>query len=70
MTKFEKFYYKKIVNRLYINEKDLKKISKKNHIIGLHSHSHPTKIANLSYNKQKDEFKTNKKILTKKSKQK
>ena len=43
----------------------ISKLSKAGHIIGLHSHSHPTKITNLSYKEQKLEFLKNKKILIK-----
>ncbi len=63
LMKLKKFNYKKIIKKLYINKKNLKEMSKKNHIIGLHSHSHPTKFENLSYNSQIKELKKNKRIL-------
>ena len=43
---------KKLIPKLFISQKQLK-ILNKNHIIGLHSHSHPTCITDLS---KKDQF--------------
>ena len=48
-----------------MNIKDVKKIDKKGHTIGLHSHSHPTTINNLNYKLQYDEYLKSKKILEK-----
>ena len=45
--------------KLFFNEKDLIKLDKLGHVIGLHSHNHPTKIENLSYSEQKLEYSTN-----------
>ena len=50
---------------LFMNIKDVKKIDKKGHTIGLHSHSHPTTINNLNYKLQYDEYLKSKKILEK-----
>ena len=44
---------------------DIKKISNKGHIIGLHSHSHPTRIDKLDYKSQYIEYTKSKKILEK-----
>ena len=42
-----------------MNEDILKNISKLGHTIGLHSHSHPTKISALNKNEQKTEYEKN-----------
>ena len=54
------------MKKLYINKTELRKLNRNHHLIGLHSHSHPTKIENLSYKIQMKEYKKNKKILSKK----
>ena len=51
--------------KLFFDEKDLIKLDGLGHIIGLHSHNHPTKIENLSYSEQKEEYSTNLNILIK-----
>jgi peptidoglycan/xylan/chitin deacetylase (PgdA/CDA1 family) len=65
IMKSKNFDYKKIIKKLYMSPNQISKLSKAGHIIGLHSHSHPTKITNLSYKEQKLEFLKNKKILIK-----
>ncbi len=65
MMKSKNFNYKKIVKKLFMSPSQVIKLSKAGHVIGLHSHSHPTKISNLSYKEQKFEYSKNKKILTK-----
>ena len=45
-----------------LNKENLKIIKSGGHIIGLHSHSHPTLIEKLSYKGQAKEYKDN--ILT------
>ena len=54
-----KFNEKKIVKQLWISKKDLKRIVNDNHVIGLHSFSHPSNIASKSYNYQFKEYKKN-----------
>jgi peptidoglycan/xylan/chitin deacetylase (PgdA/CDA1 family) len=54
-----------VYSKLWITEKDLKKINNKDHLIGLHSYSHPTKFSSLSYNDQEKEYKKNKNHLEK-----
>jgi peptidoglycan/xylan/chitin deacetylase (PgdA/CDA1 family) len=55
----------KIYKNLWISEKDLKKINKDKHVIGLHSYSHPTNLSVLSYKDQNEEYFKNKKHLEK-----
>ena len=59
------FDYKSEYKRLFLTINNVKKISNLGHVIGLHSHTHPTMIENLSKKKQKDEYKSNKIILEK-----
>ena len=51
--------------KLFFDEKDLIKLDELGHTIGLHSHNHLTKIENLSYGEQKEEYSTNLNNLTK-----
>ena len=44
---------------LWINEQGLKKIQLQGHIIGLHSHTHPTRLHHLSAKQQHDEYSKN-----------
>ena len=59
------FNYKKEIKKLFFSKKDLLKLYKSSHFIGLHSHSHPTKIENLSHSRQIKEYKNNKNALGK-----
>lgn len=58
MLKKSKIYKKKLIDELFIS-KDQLKIINKEHIIGLHSHSHPTEISKMSQAKQLQEYKKN-----------
>ena len=57
MMKNKKFNKKNVSKKLYFSKQDLKKINKQNHIIGLHSYTHPTNMDKLSYKKQLLEYK-------------
>ena len=48
---------------LWMDKHDLKNLSEKGHIIGLHSHTHPTKMGEKSYIFQNENYKKNKNIL-------
>ena len=52
LFKIKRFNPKKYLNHLYMNKENLKIIKSGGHIIGLHSHSHPTLIEKLSYESQ------------------
>jgi peptidoglycan/xylan/chitin deacetylase (PgdA/CDA1 family) len=52
-----------IVKILWMNRDDIKNLADKGHVIGLHSHTHPTELPKLSYKDQLREFQTNQKIL-------
>ena len=53
-------YYK----RLFMSIEDLKNIDSNEHIIGLHSHSHPTLMENLTFNEQYTEYNKNRDVLS------
>lgn len=59
------FKPKKYHKHLLMNKESLQKLNKLNHEIGLHSHSHPTKIINFNYQNQHKEYLTNFKLLKK-----
>jgi peptidoglycan/xylan/chitin deacetylase (PgdA/CDA1 family) len=52
-------------NKLFLNKNDVKKIIHAGHVIGLHSHTHPTQMAKLSFQKQFNEYQKNKNCLLK-----
>ena len=48
---------------LWMDHRDLKELSKKNHIIGLHSHTHPTDMGEKSFDFQLENYSKNKTVL-------
>lgn len=56
MIKNKKFDYKKLYQKLYFDNNDLLKLDKLGHIIGLHSHTHPTLIESLTFEEQQREY--------------
>lgn len=50
---------------LWMNANEIKELSNHGHVIGLHSHTHPTVMGNMSYTEQMAEYSTNKKCLEK-----
>lgn len=65
MFKDYKFKYKKELKKLFLKKKDLLNLKNNSHMIGLHSHSHPSKIESLSKKFQENEYKKNKNSLSK-----
>ena len=61
----EKNLITKILVKYYILLNDLKKVETLGHLIGLHSHNHPTMLENLSYKEQRNEYETNLSSLSK-----
>ncbi|TKH33539.1 polysaccharide deacetylase [Paenibacillus polymyxa] len=49
---------------LWMNEKDVRMLNTKGHIVGLHTHTHPTSTASLSKIEQIQEYQTNMDELT------
>lgn len=64
LFKIYKFDYKFFLKALYMDKKNIKSLIKLKHTVGLHSHSHPTKIEKLSFKKQLDEYSKNMKFLS------
>ena len=58
-----KFAHNKIHQNIFMSKNNIKTLSNNQNEIGLHSHSHSTNISRLTYRKQFDEYKKNKKVL-------
>ena len=56
MLKEKKVNYKDLFKDLFFQKDDLIKLDNLGHLIGLHSHNHPTLIEKLSYDEQKIEY--------------
>ena len=59
----KKFEYKKYFSKIFLNKSNVNKLHMNGHTIGLHSHSHPTRLEDLSFKKQYMEYKKNLKFL-------
>ncbi len=46
-------------SKLWMGSNEIKQISCDGHLVGLHSHSHPTKMSDLTFYEQKHEYETN-----------
>ena len=56
LMKEKQFHFKKSYTRLFFNSNDLKKLNSLGHLVGLHSHNHPTLLEKLTYDEQKNEY--------------
>ena len=56
MFKEKKFYHNDFTKKLFFQKSDLQTLDNLGHLIGLHSHNHPTLLEKLSYNEQKIEY--------------
>jgi len=56
MMKEKQFHFKKFYPRLFFNSNDLKKLNSLGHLVGLHSHNHPTLLEKFTYDEQKNEY--------------
>lgn len=63
MMKKKGFNPLKECKNIWISQNDLKKMRIRGNVIGLHSHTHPTTIAQMSYDEKYWEYEKNKKIL-------
>jgi peptidoglycan/xylan/chitin deacetylase (PgdA/CDA1 family) len=59
MFEQKKFNYKESYDILYMSKSNLIKIKELGHIIGLHSHTHPTKLEKLNYDEQLKQYTDN-----------
>lgn len=65
LFKEKKFKISSVKKKLYFSKQELKSLDKKGHIIGLHSHNHPTRIDKLNIKQQLNEYSQNQIILSK-----
>ena len=56
MFKEKKFNYQNFFKKLFFQKDDLIKLDSLGHLVGLHSHNHPTLLEKLSYDEQKNEY--------------
>ena len=56
MFKNKKFNFDSVFKKLFFQKNDLIKLNSLGHLVGLHSHNHPTLLENLSYSEQKNEY--------------
>ena len=64
MFEEKKFEYKKMYKSLFFGKDDLKMIDKLGHVVGLHSHNHPTLLEKLKYDEQKNEYSKNLSVIS------
>jgi|TARA_Y100000294_G_scaffold53838_1_gene50742 peptidoglycan/xylan/chitin deacetylase (PgdA/CDA1 family) len=65
MFEQKKFDPKGLSDVLFISKSNLIQMKDLGHIIGLHSHSHPTTLEKLNYNEQLEEYTKNQNIVSK-----
>ncbi len=56
MFKEKKFNHNDFSKKLFFQKSDLQKLDNLGHLVGLHSHNHPTLLEKLSYDGQKNEY--------------
>ena len=56
MMNEKQFNAKEFYSRLFFDNNDLKKLDSLGHLVGLHTHNHPTLLEKLNYNEQKNEY--------------
>jgi peptidoglycan/xylan/chitin deacetylase (PgdA/CDA1 family) len=56
MFKKKQFNYKNFFKKLFFQKDDLIKLDSLGHLVGLHSHNHPTLLEKLNYDEQKNEY--------------
>ena len=56
MIKDKNFQPKEYYSLLFFDKEDLNQLNSLGHLVGLHSHNHPTSLESLSYDEQKLEY--------------
>ena len=56
MFKEKQFNHNDFSKKLFFQKKDLQTLDNLGHLVGLHSHNHPTLLEKLSYDEQKSEY--------------
>ena len=64
MFKDKKFDYKDFSKNLFFQKSDLQTLNNLGHLIGLHSHNHPTLLEKLKYDEQKKEYEKNLSLIS------
>ncbi len=59
MFKAKKLNHKDFYKKLFFQKTDLQLLNNLGHVIGLHSHNHPTLLEKLSYDEKKNEYEQN-----------
>ncbi len=63
LIKEKKFDNETLIKDIWLSKDDVKSLADSGNIIGLHSHTHPTKLADLNYEDQKNEYELNRNII-------
>jgi len=56
IMKEKQFNHKYFFKKLFFQKDDLIRLDRLGHLVGLHSHNHPTLLEKLNYDEQKDEY--------------
>ena len=64
MFKDKRFDYKDFSKKLFFQKNDLQTLNNLGHLVGLHSHNHPTLLEKLSYDEQKNEYEKNLSLIS------
>ena len=65
MMREKKFIPSELYSKLFFNKNDIKKLDSLGHLVGLHSHTHPTSMETLSYDEQKNEYEQSLSLVSK-----
>ena len=64
MFKEKQFNHNEYSKKLFFQKNDLQTLDNLGHIVGLHSHNHPTLLEKLSYDEQKNEYEKNLSLIS------
>ena len=64
MFKEKQFNHNDFSKKLFFQKNDLQTLDNLGHIVGLHSHNHPTLLEKLSYYEQKNEYEKNLSLIS------
>jgi len=64
ILKDKQFDYKDFSKKLVFQKSDLQTLENLGHLVGLHSHNHPTLLEKLSYDEQKNEYEKNLSLIS------
>ena len=64
MFKEKEFNHNEYSKKLFFQKNDLQTLDNLGHIVGLHSHNHPTLLEKLSYDEQKNEYEKNLSLIS------